>query len=198
MDLVDRDRGVGAAALGPLGHPLGVAPLVGEVPDDGGGLRRHLGVEGEGIGLLDPVALVVGADEVLVVRALPDARDEALPDAGGAAGMEAVLAVVPAVEVADDRDLIRIRRPDAEIDALDAVLVVGQVGSQLVVEAVVRSFVEEVGVFLGQQGRGVRQKLLAAFRRHGRHGMSLLGRRGPASVWVPRRSRPPGSRPRIS
>ena len=73
VDLVDRDgggEGVGRAAAG---HPVGVAPAVVEVPDDGGRARGRLGVDAEGIGLLGAGA-VRGGDGIFVERALGDAR----------------------------------------------------------------------------------------------------------------------------
>ena len=58
VHLVHRDGGVQRIAPCPFGHPPLVPPVVAEVPDDRGGLRRHLAEEGERVGLLHPVASV--------------------------------------------------------------------------------------------------------------------------------------------
>src|SRR6187200_718355 len=98
MHLVDRPRRGGGVARGPRAHPLGVAPLVGEVPDDRAGLWRRLRMHGVRIGLLDGIAVVARIDPVLVDRAVADARDEADPDAGRAVRREGVAGRVPEIE----------------------------------------------------------------------------------------------------
>src|SRR5690606_5233465 len=133
-----------------LAHPLVVAPGVGEVPDDGGGARRLLVAEPDGVRLLGAVAVVPGLDMVLVEVALADAGDEALPDPGAAARPERVRRAVPAVELAHDGDLFGVGRPDGEIgagDAVDRELV----RPEAAVEVEVAALVEEVDVVLGQQ-----------------------------------------------
>ena len=57
---------------------------------------------------------------------------------------------VPAIEVADHGNRAGVRRPDAEVGARLAPDR-GDVGAQLVVNPVVRAFVEEIEVLLGQQ-----------------------------------------------
>ena len=59
-------------------------------------------------------------DLVLVDRAVAERRDEDLPDAGVHALAHRVAAAVPAVEVADDRDAPRVRRPHREVHARGA------------------------------------------------------------------------------
>ena len=70
---------------------------------------------------------------VLVERAAPEPGEEQLPDAAFDALAHRVAAAVPAVEVADDRDPRRVRRPDHEAVAMDA-LHGHRVGAQLLVE----------------------------------------------------------------
>ncbi len=107
VDLVDGDGGREVLLLLPGQHPVRVPPRVVEVPDDRGARRRHLGVEGEGIGLVGPVAAVAGDDVELVAHAGGDVRHEGLPDPGGAAGGHGVRPLVPGVPVADHRHQLR-------------------------------------------------------------------------------------------
>ena len=60
-----------------------------------------------------------------------------------------VPAAVPVVEVADHADPLRVRGPDGEVDAAEA-LVRPDVGAQPLVIAVVRPFAEQVQVEVGQ------------------------------------------------
>ena len=79
MHLVHRDgrpEGIPGTALL---HPLGVRPVVGQVPHDRTGRGRVLGTEGEGVRLVDAVAEVTRDDVVLVGGTWPDAREETLP-----------------------------------------------------------------------------------------------------------------------
>src|SRR5205823_1228644 len=96
------------------------------------------------------VALVARADVILVLRPLADARDEAIPDPRALARGERMGVLVPAVEVADDVDALGVRRPDRVERAGDAVHRAG-VRSELLVETVVRAFVEEVEVVLREE-----------------------------------------------
>src|SRR5690606_19177756 len=121
VDLVDRDRRIRGVPAATLPHPLVVAPLVGEIPDDGGRAGRLLVAEADGVRLLDAVAVIPGLDVVLVEVPLSDAGNEALPDPGAPARPELVRGAVPAVELAHDRDLFRVGRPDGEVGAGDAV-----------------------------------------------------------------------------
>src|SRR5690606_22326754 len=122
VDFVNRDGRVRRVLALALAHPLVVAPGVGEVPDDGGGARRLLVAEADGVRLLGAVAVVPGLDVVLVEVALADAGDEALPDPGASARPELVRGAVPAVELAHDGDLFRVGRPDGEVGAGHAVV----------------------------------------------------------------------------
>ncbi len=155
VDLVDRDGAVEPVRAGPARHPVGVAPLVVEVPDDRGGARRGLGEEAERVGLLGDGAADLRGDVVLVERALAEARDEALPDARAVpAGPEGMAAGRPAVEVADDGDALGVRRPDGELRPRTAAGL-HEVGAELVVELEVVAFFEEVDVAVRDPARPV-------------------------------------------
>ena len=73
VHFVDGDGRVELVVLVARAHPLGVVPLVVEVPHDGRGARWNLVVEAVGVGLVDRVHVIARADVVLVHRAL--ARD---------------------------------------------------------------------------------------------------------------------------
>src|SRR6478672_4073025 len=121
MNLVDGHRRRQRLALAALFHPLGILPLVPRVPDDAGGTRRRLVEEADRVELVHRVVAVARRDVVLVLHPLAGAGDERLPDAGLLARVQWVTGLVPAVEVADDADVAGRRRPDGEVDALDAV-----------------------------------------------------------------------------
>src|ERR1700704_2025376 len=88
-------------------------------------------------------------DEVLVVTAVLDARNEPLPDPGLLPGEEAVGRLVPGVEVTDHADRVRVGRPDRERGPLR---LGGEVRAQLVEQVAVRALVEEVQVERAEQG----------------------------------------------
>ena len=152
VDLVDRHRARPAARLASrcASHSL-VAPLVRRAVDDRRGLRRHLGGERERVGL-QPDLAVLREDLELVVGALADVGQEQLPDAGRAERAHRVQPPVPGVEVADDRDGARARRPDGERRAGDAVEL-AHVRAELGVELLVAALAGQVQVELAERRR---------------------------------------------
>src|SRR5205807_10296232 len=102
-------------------------------------------VKGEGVGLVDLEAAAPADDAVLVDGALADPFEEAFPDAGVALYLEGVGALVPLVEVADDADVLGVRRPDREVGSLTTAHL-DHMGTELVGQPVVGAFVEEVEV----------------------------------------------------
>ena len=150
MDLVDRHRRRQRLAGGAVGHPVGVAPLeAGEVLDLRGGPGGQLRGERVGVGPVESRPAVGGEDRILVQRPRPDRRDESRPDPGRAPPREGIDGGVPAVELADDRDFPRVRRPDGEMRAGRAVEV-EDVGPQLLVEAFVGPLANELQVEVAQ------------------------------------------------
>ena len=103
VDLVDRHRRVEGVASPAGPHPLRVVPGVVEVPHHRPGLRRGLGVNGVGVGLVRCSSRPCATDVVLVDRALPQAGHEALPDPRVPGGPQGVALPVPPVEVPDHR-----------------------------------------------------------------------------------------------
>ena len=118
VHFVDRHRRAPRIALAARGHPCVVGP--GEmrgVADDRCRRRPQLGAEAHRIGLQRQQRPVRADELVLVERAFADAGHEDLPDAGVDALAHRVPAAVPRVEIADDRDAPRIRRPHGEMHA---------------------------------------------------------------------------------
>ena len=119
MHLVDRHRRAARVALRARGHPRRRrsrrSASVSRTTDAVDGRSSAPKPTGSA---LSGSSVAVGADDlVLVDRALADAGDEDLPDAGVDALAHRVAAAVPGVEVADDRDAPRVRRPDGEVHA---------------------------------------------------------------------------------
>jgi hypothetical protein len=90
------------------------------------------------------------ADLELVELPVAETRDEDLPDARGPEAAHRMVAAVPAVEVADDRDAGRRGRPDREGDAEDPAEV-ARVRAQLLVDPVLVALVEEVEVLVAER-----------------------------------------------
>ena len=123
--------------------------------------RRHLRRERDRI-RLDAQPAVLRADLELVRRALLDARNEELPDAGRAERAHRVQAPVPRVEVADDGDRARVRRPDGERRAGDAVDL-AHVRAELLVQLLVTALHCEVEVEVAER----RQERVRVAQREG-------------------------------
>ena len=120
MHFVSRHRLLHHIGFATLSQPIVVLPLVAaEIADDGSGLRTQLGLKGIRVGLFEPFALLSHERELVLLAGL-NAGDEARPNAGVAA-VQLMAAVLPAVGVADQRDLAGIRRPDSEVSTDDAV-----------------------------------------------------------------------------
>ena len=147
VHLVDRERLLQRLRGLPALDPGAVVPLVARRVDPGRGLRRHLGVEGEGVGL-EAQLPVRAVHLVLVAVAFRGLGHDRRPDPGGAEQLERVHPPVPAVPVADDRDRTRVGSPDGERDAL-----VDDVGAEALVDPLVPSLAREVEVELAEPHR---------------------------------------------
>ncbi len=147
VHLVDAHRGLPQLRARPVFHPALVVPRVVVDRDDGGGVRRALGLAGHRVGLLVPLA-VTAEDAELVQRALADPLDEATP--APRAGDEPQRLVLPVVPVTGDVDLLCVGGPDREARAVQrAALVVlhrAQVGSQSTPHFRVAALVEPLQV----------------------------------------------------
>ncbi len=151
MDFIDAERSVERVVFGLFLTPRVIAPGVVEVPDDRGRVGRQLPEKGEGVPLVDHVPIVIRDDVVFVDGPFPDLRDEAFPDSRAipACGQRVSLGI-PLVEVPDDGDLGGVGGPDGEIRPLDTT-VLDHVGAQLLIEAKVIAFLEQVDVVIRQQ-----------------------------------------------
>src|SRR6185312_8916249 len=133
---------------------LVVGPLVARLGDDGGVGRWHLGLEGERVGFLPPLA-VLAEDVVAVPAADLDAGDEDLPDAGGAERAHRVGAGLPVVEVAGDLHAAGVGRPDGEGDTLDRTargVVAPDVRAEHLPQPLVPALADQVLVELADRG----------------------------------------------
>ena len=153
-------------------HPALVAPVVAQVPDDGGRPRRNLVLEGVGIGLVHAVALIARRHVVFVHRARAQLGDESFPDAGAAGHAQGMAGLVPGIELADDRDRVGVRRPHREVGAALAIDG-GRVRAQFLVEPVVIALVEQVEIVVAQE-REVIAHSVVLDERHGWSGARNL------------------------
>jgi hypothetical protein len=93
--------------------------------------------------------VIAGLDEVFVHRPAHHTGEESLPDSGGAFRGEFIFLAVPTIELADDRDAFRIRRPYGEI-CPGHPLHFRRVRSEFAIQSEVRTFIEKVKIFFGQ------------------------------------------------
>ena len=148
VHLVDRHRSAQVVGARPGRHPIGVAPHVPGAVDDRVGAGRHLGREGERIGL-QPQLAGRGADLVLVVRAVGHVGHEQLPYARAAEDAHRVQTPVPGVEVPDDAHRPRGRCPDGERGPRHAVDL-ARVRTEPLVQLLVPALADEVQVELAE------------------------------------------------
>ena len=127
MNFINRDRRIGRL---PLSRAL--ASIPGHASEwsiglrhDGGSIRRRFGLPGQRIGFPGKVHPVWTNDVVLITRARCDPRQKQLPNSGAMADPHRMPATVPRIEIADDSDPSRIRRPYGKPDALTPPIVSG-------------------------------------------------------------------------
>ena len=152
MHLVDRDRRIRRVPRGARAHPLVVAPAERRrARHHGGGGGRHLGLLRERIGLLRQ-AHAAGADDVeLVARASATRGTNSSQTPAAMAQPHRMAPRVPGVEIADDRDAARVRRPDGKARAAHAVDR-HRIGAERFGELEVPPFVEQVQVEVAEHG----------------------------------------------
>ena len=146
MHLVDRHRLPPRFALAALGHVFGVGPgEVGAVGDDGSGRRPKLGLEAERVRFQRQQRAVRVQKLELINRADRQFRNEDLPQAAVEAPAHLTAPAVPLIELADDRNTCRVRRPDRKQHAVDA-LVSDELGAKPAVELPMRALPHEIVV----------------------------------------------------
>ena len=121
------------------------------VDDDGGCLRAQLRGKGQRIGFQRQMLAAATDDVELVVVAGARMRDEQLPIAD-AAHPHRMPPCIPEIEIADHADAPRVRCQHHKGDAVDA-LERHRVRSELVVDALVGAFAEQIEVELAQYRR---------------------------------------------
>ncbi len=156
MNLVYGDGRPASVVLPAPFHPRAVSPGIVQVPDDGGGPGRHLGAEGEGVGLVHPVAAEAGGYMVLVGAALLRPRDQSLPDPRASPGAEGMAFLVPPVEVAHHADALSVGGPHGKVRPLPRARP-HRMRAQLLIQAEVGALVEEVEVLIAEEGHAMPQ-----------------------------------------
>ena len=151
MDLVDIERP--AELVGE--RDARMLELVVGLAEDRRAVDVVLDGAGKGIDAKFPAAARFLHGE-LVVEPVVQTRNEALPDAGAAAALKGMGMDVPIVEAADDRDALRVGRPDGEADA-----VLDQVSAENAMGTAMFAHVEEIEVELGDGAKlgGVGRRL---------------------------------------
>ena len=146
MRLVDRHRLPPRLALAALGHVFGVGPgEVGAVGDDGSGRRPELSLEAERVRFERQQRAVRVQELELIDRSDRQFRNEDLPQAAVEAPTHLTAPAVPSVEVADDGNTRRIRRPYRKQHAVDA-FVTGELGAKPAVELAMRALPHQIVV----------------------------------------------------
>ena len=155
MHFVDGMRRAQRVAFGALCHPVRIVPLVVEIPDDRRGARRLLVEKAERIGFVDAVSVMLSIRcEICRARpwSTPGMKPSQMPGGTTRAQSWCVLGSHP------------LKLPTTETErALGAhtlktvpglAVASDEVGSHLVVHAVVAALVEEVEVLIGEELRG--------------------------------------------
>ncbi len=147
MDFVNAERAGLELARGTRLHPFAIAPLVAiEIVNHRGSFFSVLAEESERIGFQQQ-RTARRSDLELVVGAFADAGQEQFPDPAPEQSPHRIDPAIPAVEVADDADALRVRRPDREVNALRAAKV-AQVRAEFFVELQMVSLGKQMQVHL--------------------------------------------------
>ena len=153
VHFVDRHRLVLPVEAPARLAPGGVVPgIVVDHGNDGRRIRAQLEGKPVGIGLETQMSTVPRLDLELVALTFAEPGDEQLPDPRYPAHAHHVAAPVPAIEVADDADPLRVRSPYAEVHPRNAIDF-AHVRPELLVFLVVRALADEVEIEVGQPRR---------------------------------------------
>jgi hypothetical protein len=149
VELVDRNRQPRGILRRALLHESLIAPRILRASDACGARWRKLHFASKGVGLGAKGAFF-GANLVLVEGPWSDSRNEQLPDPRAPERAHRQEPTVPAIEVADDADALRVRRPDGERRARRAVDG-AHLRAERLPEPSVRPLTDEVHVELAQR-----------------------------------------------
>src|SRR5712692_1243175 len=149
MHFVDRKWFAPRLSLLSSRHPCTIAKLVFRFEYDRRSFRRDFHHEGIRIGFekLAPARI----DLVLIQLTGLQSRNKKLPDAAVATTAHPMLRGIPTVEVANDADAPRVRRPHGECDAAIS-FVRDQMRAKLFVDAFVLAFAKEMQVKFAKYG----------------------------------------------
>ena len=150
VHLVDGHRAAQRLPRRAGGEPFVIGPGVVRLVDDGRGGGRHLRERGHRVGLIPPGA-VGPADGELVPGAGRDPGYEQLPDARTAERPHGMGSALPEVEVADEPDAARVRRPDGERGAAIALADHHGARAERVPQLLVPSLADQVQVKLAER-----------------------------------------------
>src|SRR5688500_3783665 len=153
MDFVNREWRITRAGAASAAHPVAIAPLVIQGTHAGSGRRRRLPAVREGVAAVAHVMIRARAYAVFVERARRDTVEHALPDTRAVVPDPQRMATrIPAIEVADDRNGFRVRRPHREVHGA-AVFGLYEMRAEFFVQAVVRSLAEQKDIVVADERR---------------------------------------------
>src|SRR6476469_7049447 len=145
-------------------HPGGVGPAItAQVVDQRGGLLAVLAKKGKRIAFQENRA-TSGADLKFVVRVFTDTGNEQFPNAAADQLAHGVNPAIPAIEIPNHTDALRVRRPDGEVNAV-VVTELAEMRTELVVKAPMLAFGEKMNVHFAHDhaiGIGIARDLFAA------------------------------------
>ena len=120
MHLIDGNGGCAAVGFSALPNPVGVLPAIAaDISDHAGSFRRMLRTKAHRVGFLGQSLTMLADQIVFVALSVCCSGDKQLPDARTASGPHWMPTRVPMIEIPDNRDLLRVRRPDGKMRSID-------------------------------------------------------------------------------
>src|SRR6476620_3310402 len=164
MNLVNAERTARHIFRASRLHPGGVGPAItGQVVDQRGGLLAVLAKKSKRIAFQENRA-TSGADLKFVVRVFADTGNEQFPNAAADQLAHGVNPAIPAIEIPNHTDALRVRRPDREVNA-SVVTELANMRTEFVVKAPMLAFGKKMNVHFAHDhaiGIGVARDLFAA------------------------------------
>src|SRR4029079_5330601 len=145
-------------------HPGGVGPAItAQVIDHRGGLFAVLAKKGKRVAFQEN-RTTSGADLKFVVRVFTDTGNEQFPNAAADQLAHGVNPAIPAIEIPNHTDALRVRRPDREVNA-DVLTDLANMRTEFVVKAPMLALGEKMDVYFAHNhaiGIGIARDLFAA------------------------------------
>src|SRR2546423_732559 len=156
MNLVNAERTTRHIFRASRLHPGGVGPAVtGQVVDQGGGLLAVLAKKGKRIAFQENGA-TSGTDFKFIVRVFADTGNEQFPNAAADQLAHRVNPAIPAVEIPDHTDALRVRSPDRKVNT-GIVADLAKMRTEFVVKTPMLAFGEKMNVhFAHDHAIGIR------------------------------------------